>query len=115
MAGIAVASFCDVAADGWALLFWAFLLLMVAGLFVERLRLLFGVGALSAMFFMGGVVQQKDAATMAPQWDETKGNYSAVFLETPRMGDKSVKALVMLTREDGDTLASRSSGVACGC
>ena len=112
MAGIAVASFCDVAADGWALLFLASLLLMVAGLFVERLRLLFGVGSLSAMFFMGGVVQQKDAATMAPQWDETKGNYSAVFLETPRMGDKSVKALVMLTREDGDTLASRSSGVA---
>ena len=112
MAGIAVASFCDVSANGWALLFAVSLLLMVAGLCVERLRLLFGVGALSAMFFVGGVVQQKDAATMAPMWDETKGNYTATFLETPRMGDKSVKALVMLTREDGDTLSSRSQGVA---
>lgn len=112
MAGIAVASCCDVAACGWALLFAVALLLMVVGLAVGRLHLLFGVGALSSMFFLGGVVQQWDAATMAPQWSETKGDYSAVFLETPRMGDRTVKALAMLTREDGDTSGVRNSGVA---
>ena len=112
MAGIAVADACDVASEWWLLLLLPAILFMVAGLLSERLALLFGVGALSAMFFAGAAARTADRASDSSLWSDSKGEFSAVFVETPRMGDRTVKTLVMLTREDGDTAGVRRRGLA---
>ena len=112
MAGIAVADACGVASEWWLLSLLPAVLFMVAGLLSERLALLFGVGALSAMFFVGAAVRTADRDSDSSLWSDAKGNFSAVFVETPRMGERTVKALVMLTREDGDTVGVRRRGLA---
>ncbi len=110
MVGIAFSSLCSISLDVWLMLLVLFFAFSALSLFYERLALFFGVFAAAAMFAIGGIIWQKDAETMRPRWSETKGRYSACFLETPRMGDKSVKALAMVVREDGDTLGGRLSG-----
>ena len=112
MAGIAVAHTCDAELSMWALLLLFSLLVCVAALFFERMALLFGGAAMVAMFAIGAVVQRVDDKTMVPQWEETNGEYSAVFLETPHMGDRTTKALVHLRREDCDSLNGRREGTA---
>lgn len=112
MLGIAVADVLNVDVAIWLHLSLFALLLMVAGLFIGRLSLLFGVGALLSMFSIGATLMSTDDGYSMPQWNETKGEYSAVFVETPHMGDKTVKAPVMLTRLDGDTVGARSGGLA---
>lgn len=111
MAGVAFSSLCGIGLDIWFLLFVLFGLSVVLSLFFERLSLLFGVSAMVVMFAIGGIVWRKDAETMRQHWSETKGMYSAYFLETPCMGDKTTKALAMVVREDGDTLGGRLSGM----
>lgn len=110
MAGVALASQCAVTLDVWLLLLLLCALLAALSLFFERLSLLFGASAMATMLAVGAVVWHKDAASMLPRWSETKGTFSAYFLETPRMGDKTTKCLAMLTREDGDSLGGRLSG-----
>lgn len=112
MAGIAVADVCDIASEWWLISLVPAMLLLLAGLLSERLALLFGVGALSVMFFAGALVRTADRASDSALWSDTKGEYSAVFVETPRMGDRTVKALAMLTREDSVPADARSCGLA---
>ena len=111
MGGVAFSSLCGVGLDVWLLLLILFCSLATLSLFFERLSLLFGASAMTAMFAVGGIIWQKDAEAMGQRWSETKGMFSAYFLETPRMGDKTTKALAMVVREDGDTLGGRLSGV----
>ena len=111
MAGVALASLCAVTLDVWLLLLLAFALLAALSLFFERLSLLFSASVMATMLAVGAVVWHKDALSMQPRWSETKGTFSAYFLETPRMGDKTTKCLAMLTREDGDSLGGRLSGL----
>ena len=103
---------CDAELIQWALLLVFSLAVCGVSLFFERLAMLFGAAAMVAMFSAGAVVQQMDDASMAPRWEETKGDFSAVFVETPRMGDMTTKALVRLRREDGDSLPGRCEGLA---
>lgn len=111
MLGIYVASKCSIGINNWFLLLIFFMLLVVTGMLSERIRLFFGFGVIGMMFVLGGIVEQKDALTISPRWNEDKGEYSAVFIETPRMGDKTVKALAMLTKENGDTMLGRQRGI----
>ncbi len=111
MMGIALSSSCNLGPDTWLLLLLPAFAFATFSLFFERLSLLFSVSIMAVMFTIGGVVWQKDAEKMQQRWSETKGVYSAYFLETPRMGDKTAKALAMVVREDGDTLGGRLSGV----
>ncbi len=111
MAGVALSSACTLTLDVWLLLLLLFFSLATLSLFFERLSLLFGVSVMATMLAVGAVVWHKDALSMQPRWSETKGAFSAYFLETPRMGDKTTKCLAMLTREDADTLGGRLSGL----
>ena len=111
MGGVAFSSLCSIGLDVWLLLLILFCSLVALSLFFERLSLLFGASAMAAMFTVGGLVWQKDAESMQQRWSEEKGTFSAYFLETPRMGDKTTKALAMVTREDGDSLGGRLSGM----
>ena len=111
LGGVAFSSLCSIGLDVWLLLLILFSSLAALSLFFERLSLLFGASAMAAMFAVGGVVWQKDAESMQQCWSEEKGTFSAYFFETPRMGDKTTKALAMVTREDGDSLGGRLSGV----
>ena len=111
LAGVALSSVCAFGVNVWLLLLLFFFSLAALSLFFERLSLLFGVSVMASMFAIGGVVWHKDACSMQQHWSETKGVYSAYFLETPRMGDKTTKCLAMLNREDGDSLGGRQSGV----
>lgn len=111
MGGVAFSSLCSIGLDVWLLLLILFCSLVALSLFFERLSLLFGASAMAAMFTVGGLVWQKDAESMLQRWSEEKGTFSAYFLETPRMGDKTTKALAMVTREDGDSLGGRLSGM----
>ena len=110
MGGVAFSSLCSLGLDVWLLLLILFCSLAALSLFLERLSLLFGASAMAAMFTVGGIVWQKDAEPMQQCWSEEKGTFSAYFLETPRMGDKTTKAFAMVTREDGDSLGGRLSG-----
>lgn len=112
MAGIAVAHTSDAELSLWALLLLFSLLVCAVSLFFERLALLFGATAMVAMFAAGAVVQRIDDATMRPRWEETKADFTALFLETPRMGDRTTKALVKLRREDCDSFPGRREGLA---
>ena len=111
MAGVALSSACALALNVWLLLLLLFFSLTAVSLFYERLKLLFGAAMMASMFVIGAVVWHMDALSMQPRWSETKGTFTACFLETPRMGDKTTKCLAMLTREDGDTLGGRLSGL----
>ena len=111
MCGIAFSSLCSIGLDAWLLLLILFCSLAALSLFFERLSLLFGASAMVAMFAVGGIVWQKDAEPMQQRWSEEKGTFSAYFLETPRMGDKTAKALAMVTREDSNSLGGRLSGM----
>ena len=111
LGGVAFSSLCSIGLDVWLLLLILFSSLAALSLFFERLYLLFGASAMAAMFAVGGIIWQKDAEIMQQRWSEEKGTFSAYFLETPRMGDKTTKALAMVTREDGDSLGGRLSGV----
>ena len=112
IAGIAIASICDAELIQWALLLVFSLAVCGISLFFERLALLFGAASMVAMFSAGALVQRMDDVAMAPQWEETKGDFSALFVETPRMGDRTTKALVRLRREDADSLPGRREGLA---
>ena len=111
MGGVAFSSLCSMGLDVWLLLLILFCSLAALSLFFERLSLLFGASAMAAMFAVGAIIWQKDAELMQQRWSEEKGTFSAYFLETPRMGDKTTKALAMVTREDGDSMGGRLSGV----
>ena len=111
MAGVALSSACALALNVWLLLLLLFFSLAAVSLFYERLKLLFGAAMMASMFVIGAVVWHMDALSMQPRWSETKGTFTACFLEAPRMGDKTTKCLAMLTREDGDTLGGRLSGL----
>ncbi len=111
MAGVVFSSLCSISDYLWLLLLLLFFVVATLSMFFERLSILFGVSAMAAMFSIGGFVWQKDAEDMQPRWSEAKGQFSACFLETPRMGDRTTKALAMVVREDGDTLGGRLSGV----
>ena len=82
MLGIAVADVLNVDVAIWLHLSLFALLLMVAGLFIGRLSLLFGVGALLSMFSIGATLMSTDDGYSMPQWNETKGEYSAVFISS---------------------------------
>ena len=110
--GIATASICGAEPGFWVLLLVFSFSLMALSLFFERIAMLFGVAAMAAMFSVGGAVWSSDDATMAPRWEESKGEFKACFVEAPRMGDRTVKALAMLTRIDVDSVAGRHSGLA---
>ncbi len=112
MAGIAVAYTCDAGLYSWALLLLFSLLVCSVALFFERLVMLFGVAAMMAMFAVGAVVQHADDETMSPRWEETKGDFTAVILEAPHMGDRTAKSLVRLCREGSDSLSGRREGLA---
>lgn len=111
MGGVAFSSLCSMGLDVWLLLLILFCSLAALSLVFERLSLLFGASAMATMFAVGAIIWQKDAEPMQQRWSEEKGTYHAYFLETPRMGDKTTKALAMVTREDGDSLDGRLSGV----
>lgn len=110
MFGIAISFTYETMSDDWMLLLLFSFVLMMSGMLSERVRVLFGIGAMSSMFAIGGIIEHKESESMLPRWSDTKGVYSAVFLETPRMGDKTVKALAQLQREDTDSLNGRIRG-----
>lgn len=86
------------------------LLGMLVGFFRFSPRWLFGVSAVSFMFFAGVLVEEKQENAKALQWEETVQHYSAVLLEEPDVRPSTVRVLADVSLMENADGAERSNG-----
>lgn len=104
MVGIACSQFFGISLRLSSVILILSFVAMFLGMLLERLRLLFGVGATVAMFAIGALLLAMEAPERELRWSGTKGRFEAQLLEVPKMSGASTRVLSYVRRIGRDSL-----------